>query len=438
VDRRRVQFWLRQVPIGWVVWRLQPLLYLVAWLWRRLLFRTTFIAITGSLGKTTAKECLAGILGSRYPTCRTYRNQNTFEFQILNLLRVRPWHRYAVLEMSAARPGGLERSARLVRPDVAVITSVLRTHTDVFADLDEHAAEKGKLLDALRPGGLAVLNADDPRVAGLARRAPGSVVLFGESPEAVVRAGEVSSKWPARLKFRIGSEIIETQLVGTHWLPTALGAVAAAHSLGMDLGEISRALRQVEPFPGRLLPMRLPNGATLLRDDYNASVDTVETSLQVLGDAEAPRRLLALTDMSDFGKNRKQRLKFLAPKIVRVTEVLILIGEIAAYGARRVVEAGMAPENVHAFATPREATDFLSGELRAGDLVLLKGRTTDHAARIYLGQLGPVGCWKPYCAKPMLCDICWECDITAKQLRRATVARAAHSAGSLRADGQAR
>jgi UDP-N-acetylmuramyl pentapeptide synthase len=170
--------------------------------------------------------------------------------------------------------------------------------------------------------------------------------------------------------------------------------------------------------------MHLPNGATLLRDDYNSSVDTVETSLQVLGDAEAPRRLLVLTDMSDFGKNRKQRLKFLAPKIVRVTEVLILIGEIAAYGARRVVEAGMAPENAHAFATPREATEFLSEELRVGDLVLLKGRTTDHAARIYLGQLGPVGCWKPYCAKPMLCDICWECDITAEQLRRATVVRA--------------
>jgi UDP-N-acetylmuramoyl-tripeptide--D-alanyl-D-alanine ligase len=167
--------------------------------------------------------------------------------------------------------------------------------------------------------------------------------------------------------------------------------------------------------------VRLPNGAVVLRDDYNGSIDTVETSLRVLEEARASRRLLVVTDLSDFDAHRKHRLRYLASRAPYAAEVLVLIGEMAEYGKRRAVEAGLRHENVHAFASMRAAAEYLKQELRPNDVMLLKGRTTDHAARIYFAQLGAVGCWKEYCPKRMLCDICWELDVTPEQLRMAGV-----------------
>lgn len=423
--RTRAELWVRQELLGPVVRFLSPLLYVVAFLWRRLLFRTCFIAITGSLGKTTTKEVLAAILASRARTFKSYRNQNAGFMVSLNILRVRPWHRFAVLEVAAAEPHSMRRPARLVKPDVALILSVLRTHTGAFRDLDEHAAEKALLLESLRPGGLAVLNGDDPRVAKMADRSRFRVCLVGTSPAFDFCADEISSCWPDRLRLRAhhgqDSCAIETQLIGTHWTPAVLAALAAAQSLGVSLPEAAQALRRVEPFAARLQPVKLPSGAIMIRDDYNASIDTIEVSLRILEEAGAQRRVLVITDFSDFGKNRKQRLKFLGAWAGGRVGLLALIGENHDYGRRRAIEAGMAPEAAHGFAALEEAAAFLKKELRPGDLVLLKGRTTDHAARVFFAQIGRVSCWKDYCPKTMLCDICWELGIRRDELRQASV-----------------
>jgi UDP-N-acetylmuramoyl-tripeptide--D-alanyl-D-alanine ligase len=176
----------------------------------------------------------------------------------------------------------------------------------------------------------------------------------------------------------------------------------------MSLRDAARAASRVAPFPARLEPVPLPSGAVVLRDDYNASIDTLDAACQVLREAEARRRLLVVHDFSDFGKNRKHRLRHLAAEAASSAEIALFTGENAAYGRRRAIEAGMKAEDVHEFATLRQATDFLRAELRAGDLMLLKGRTTDHAARVLLGQLHEVRCWKVYCRKTMLCEHCWE------------------------------
>jgi UDP-N-acetylmuramoyl-tripeptide--D-alanyl-D-alanine ligase len=141
----------------------------------------------------------------------------------------------------------------------------------------------------------------------------------------------------------------------------------------------------------------------------------------VLEKASATRRLMVITDISDFGKHRRQRVKYLAGQSRRVAEVAVFVGESAAYGRRRAIEAGMPAENVHAFSSIQAAAEFLRSELRPGDLMLLKGRTTDHVTRIFFAQLGPVGCWKEYCPKRMLCDICWELEVSPEQLRKAVV-----------------
>jgi UDP-N-acetylmuramoyl-tripeptide--D-alanyl-D-alanine ligase len=427
MTKGRWEYWLRQELLRPIVSALQPVLYVAAFIWRRLLFRTTFIAVTGSLGKTTAKECLASILASRGRTFRSYRNQNATPALVLNLLRVRPWHRFAVLEVAAGRPGVMRRSANLVRPNLAIVLNVLRTHTTAFRDQEEHAQEKRLLLEALDSRGLAVLNRDDPLVKSMTGGSGRRAVFFGTTQDCDYRAEHVAAAWPDRLTFEVHCnstvQAVQTQLVGAHWLGSALAALVAANALGVSLPQGAELLRSVEPFPGRLQPVRIPSGAIVLRDDYNASIDTIETSLRILEEAKAPRRLLVITDMSDLAAHRRNRLKYLAGRAPVVAEVMVLVGEMAEYGKRRAIEAGMQRENVHTFPSIRAAAEFLRRELRPNDLMLLKGRTTDHAARIFFAQLGAVGCWTEYCPKRMLCDICWKLDITPEQSRTARVVR---------------
>jgi UDP-N-acetylmuramoyl-tripeptide--D-alanyl-D-alanine ligase len=415
VNLRRLGLWAQETLFWRPVSRYRVLRYPVAALafaWRRLLFRTTFIAITGSLGKTTAKECLAAALGEHFRTIKSSGNRNAGLGLFVSVLRVRPWHRFAVLEVAGAVPDNMRRLAWVVRPDVAVILNVLRTHTTSFPTLDDHAEEKARLLDAVRGGGLALLNADDPRIAPMADRNGLRVRRFGTSPSFDVWADQVSGQWPERLVFRAHagaeSHAVVTQLVGTHWLAAVLAAVATARYCGVPLRGAAEAMRRVEPFPARLQPVQLPIGAIVLRDDYNAAIDTLDVACRVLEEARAGRRLFVVNDFSDFGRNRKNRLRYLAEKAARSAEVALFIGENAAYGQRRAIQAGMLPRDVHACPSFEAAARFLRTELRPGDLVLLKGRTTDHAARIFFAQLGDVGCWKVYCSKRTLCDNCWE------------------------------
>ena len=425
MTRGRLKYWIRQELFGPAVQRLSGVLHLLAFVWRRMLFRTTFVAITGSLGKTTTKECLALVLESVGRTYRTYRNQNGPSMVALNILRVRPWHRYAVLEVAGAAPGMMARSAHLLRPDVAIVLNVLRTHTTAFPGVEQLAEEKALLIGATKRSGVAVLNRDDPLVASMARHTDARVCFFGTTSAADCWADQVSATWPSRLEFVFhrgaASHLIETQLVGTQWLAAAVAVVATADALGVSVSDTARILRVAEAFPGRLQPVRVPSGAIILRDDYNGSVDTIEPSLRVLQEASAHRRLLVVTDVSDFGRNRKQRLKYLGSRCPQVADVAVFIGDLAEYGRRRAIEAGMPAENVQAFSSIQPAAEYLRRELKPGDLMLLKGRTTDHAARIFYAQLGPVGCWKDYCAKTMLCDICWELQITPEQARQAVV-----------------
>lgn len=409
---RRLEPWIRQVALGPLLRRCWPLLVPLASLWRRLLFRTKFIAVTGSAGKTTTKEFLADILASKGKTFRSLGNQNNGFVVPLNILRVRPWHRFAVFELSTNRPGTMRPAAQIVRPDVALMLGVLRMHTKQFQNLDQYAEEKAVLLESLAPGGLAILNGDDPRVAKMAANLKRPVCFTGTASNFDFWIDGISSRWPDRLRFQIhwGDEIcdFETQQVGTHWAPALAAALAAAHSLGVQMADAARVARQTPPYTARMEAISLPNGAVLIRDDYNGSIDTVEASLRVLREAQAIRTVLVITDLADSGMNRRRRLRYLASAVSSWLGVLVLCGQDHEYGRRRAIEAGMPPDRVHSFLTLVEVADFLKRGLQSEDLVLLKGRTSDHVARLFFAQLGTLSCWRDHCEKTMLCDTCWE------------------------------
>jgi UDP-N-acetylmuramoyl-tripeptide--D-alanyl-D-alanine ligase len=404
--------WARREVLDRLLFHGRPVVCALAFLWRRLLFRTTFVAITGSLGKTTARECVAACLAARFRTACARGDTNADGWLALGVLRVRPWHRYAVFEVAAAAPGRMARRLPFIKPDIAVVLGVARTHTTAYQSLEACATEKAQLLEALQPGGLAVLNADDPRVAAM-RPPPGCIVrYFGVGADADVRGEMVSARWPEPLSFRVNcagaTETVQTQLIGAHWMPPVLAALAVAGYAGLTLQQAAAALRQVPPVTGRMQPVELPGGATVLRDDYNAAIDTLDAALGVLADARATRRILLVTDFSDSGQKRKHRLRYLARAAARSTEAVIFVGESAAYGGRQAIEAGMAPERVHTFRTLEETVRFLRSDLGFGDLLLLKGRTTDHVTRVFHALLGPIRCWKTTCRRRVPCDACWE------------------------------
>ena len=391
-------------------WCHPKLLYLLAYIWRRLLFRTTFIAITGSVGKTTTKECIAAIFSAHFRTAKTLYNQNDFHGVPRTILRVRPWHRFAVVEIGTGRRGMVRTLARLVRPHIAIVLAVARTHTNFFKTLDETAREKAQILETLSPEGLAILNADDPRVGKMRDSCECRAKTFGLSPGLDLWADEVSSKWPDRLTLRVRTQSetqwVKTNLVGIHWANSVLAALLTARACGIALKVAAAELEQVNPFTARMQPVLMPSGATILRDEENGSPDTLRAALKVFRESIATRKVLVMSDVSDSREKPRVRLRELGKVASEIADLAIFIGEYGHHAVKAAIASGMKPECVLDFKDLYRATLYLQSELCSGDLVLLKGRSTDHLSRVLLAQFGPIRCWKTKCHKKIVCDLC--------------------------------
>lgn len=413
----------------------------VAGLWRRLMFRTTFIAVTGSVGKTSCKEVIAEVLSSRFPVLRTRGGNNHYRGVFRTLLRVRPWHKYCVIEIGIDGPGQMEKFARTVKPDVAVWLSVAKTHTMMFKTLENTATEKSKLVSALRPGGIAVLNDDNPYIAAFEPPAHAKTFYFGSTARSSCRASNISSRWPERLGFHaeVDDESVDitTQFVGEHWVSSILPALLIGKLEGVALADAARALSIYEPLSMRMSPVRLPNGATMIRDERNGSVDTMAAAFKVFGDATAARKILILTDVSDSPQKPRRRLRAMAKRASEVADAVMFVGEHCEAGARGAIDAGMSPDNVWYFYNIQDAAEHLRSVLRPDDLVLLRGRRVDHMQRLYLNLIDEVKCWKNACRKGTHCQVCWELKHPRRRLswqpsRRARLIQRVQSLAELR------
>jgi UDP-N-acetylmuramoyl-tripeptide--D-alanyl-D-alanine ligase len=330
----------------------------------------------------------------------------------MTLFRVRPWHRYAVIEVAIDQPGQMKWFGRVVRPDVAVWLSTARTHTRQYESLAQIASEKSRLVDALAPRGVAILNDDDPYVRAYQPPKYARAVRFGRGASSGIWADGIESVWPERLSFTVHqasrSERVQTQLVGTHWVPSVLAAIVVGLECGFRLEDTVRPLVYVRPFAARLSPQVLANGAVLLRDDYNGSIDTFERALKVLSEAKADRKILVISDISDANQRWQLRSRRIGAKAARYADVGVFVGERAVKTAANAVRAGMDPKNAFSFLSLQKAVEFLKLELRSGDLVLVKGRGVDKLSRLPLALTQNVTCWRATCTLNQQCDFCSE------------------------------
>jgi UDP-N-acetylmuramoyl-tripeptide--D-alanyl-D-alanine ligase len=368
---------------------------------RRGLDHVVFVGVTGSAGKTTTKDLVAAVLARRYKGTKSPGTHNAAQWVSRTVLGVRRDDGFCVLELGASGPGSLDDPIVLVRPSIAVITNVGGDHRKAFRTLDATAAEKAKLVAAVPDDGLAVLNADDPRVMAMAGSCRGRVLTYGLTPDAAIHAESVTSSWPDRLSF---VAIHGEQRVGVHWVHACLAAITVGAGFGIPLADAAAALADVEPAPGRLSPVEAA-GVTFLRDEVKASLWSIGPSLEFLRSARAPRKVVVIGTISDYGGRASAVYASVARQALEVADEVIFVGPQAlrCSGARALPKGNA----LHAFLTAREAHAHLSNTLVAGDLVLLKGsQRADHLLRLVLARKRRIACWRTTCRRMKFCDEC--------------------------------
>jgi alanine racemase len=334
------------------------------------------IGITGSVGKTSTKEAVAAVLAQRYPVFRNEGNLNGRFGLPVALGKLRRGQHPAVLEMAADSLDEIRDLADVVRPRVAVVTRVGRSHLAYFGSIENVAREKGALVEALPPEGTAILNADDPLVMAMAGRTRARIVTFGCAPEADLYADEVTSSWDGTqltAHWRGASQRLTIPLLGPHHAYTALAACAVGLTYGLSWDEIRAGLSGLLPLPGRTRLLEGIKGCHLLDDSYNASPTSALAALDVLAALPASRRILVLGDMAELGDYAAEGHRRVGRRAAEVVDLLVSKGEVAQTAALEAIQTGMPPSNVHITYTADDAARIVTERARAGDLILLKG-----------------------------------------------------------------
>jgi UDP-N-acetylmuramoyl-tripeptide--D-alanyl-D-alanine ligase len=339
----------------------------------RKIWGKTAIGITGSMGKTTTKEAMAHLLAVKYRVHRTKGNFNNHFGLPLGLLTLEPEYDLAVVEMGMSHSGEISALARIALPNQAVVTNVAPVHLESFENIAGIARAKYELIEALPPGGTAVLNADDEYVSQFGRDYKGKVILFGLKTMADVRAENIEALGTEGTRFDLVSretrQSVLSPLLGKHNVYNVLAAAAVALEHGITPSEIAEALPFLQPADKRGQVVQLGN-ITVLYDCYNSSPKALMAAADTLTAMPARRRIVVAGEMLELGPTGEE-LHRECGRYIAESKIDFLLGVRGL--ARPMVEAasraGMKAEFV---ATPEEAADWLARETREGDVVLLK------------------------------------------------------------------
>ncbi len=334
------------------------------------------VAITGSAGKTTTKEAVSHILSSRYKVFRNPANYSGRFGLPIALGGLTPDYDVAVLEMATDHFGEMELLARMAPPVVAAVTVVSPAHLAAFGDLEGVAREKGTLLEALPPDGLAVLNADDPRVLAMAERSSAPYVTCAIEAAADYKAGSIQVS-PDGTTFELVSSGERRRLripwLGPQFTRAALVAAAVAERFGVGLEDVAEYLETLPPVPGRLNPIPGKNGSLLLDDSYNASPAAVIAGLEVMSQLPAQKRVAVLGEMAELGAASEESHRQVGRYAARVVSLLVTKGKAAKLMADEARAAGLDPQAIEVTYTSEDAAAAIEPHLAPGTLVLAKG-----------------------------------------------------------------
>lgn len=339
------------------------------------------VAVTGSAGKTTAKELIAHILGSTgrkvLKNIRNYNNGLGHPLTVLNLASDKTYD-VAVLEMGMSTPmHEIQRLCRITPPDIAVVLNVLPVHVEHLGSIENVAMAKAELVEGMKPGGIAVLNADDPRVFAMRELVNGKVLTYAIEDRADVKAADISFPRFGETSFTLttprGSADVRFPLNGRHNISNALAAAAVGHNFSMSAEEIAESLGSVQPPPQRGEVLHFKDGFTVINDSYNSNPAALLSMVQMLIEgAASARKIVVAGEMLELG-NDEQAIHRQTGERLAASGIDRLIGVRGS--ARELVEgARIAGLSFAEFAENSEAAgDRLAQEVRSGDVVLIKG-----------------------------------------------------------------
>ncbi len=395
-------------------------------------YQPLVIGITGSVGKSSAKEAIALVLSASYRVRSAEGNQNNeigipltiigaksggrsvfrwllvfFRWAGTMLFPIR-FPQVLVLEMGIDRPGDMEYLLNFVPVNIGVVTQVSSSHIAYFGSVGNIAKEKGRLIAELPENGYAILNADDKNVIRMQERTRAKIITYGFSESASVRADHILfHRDPRRMEgfsFKVAVEgksvpVRLPKIIAKHHIFGVLSAIGVGLSLKMNLVEIARALERFEPLPGRLRLLPGREGAFLLDDTYNASPVSVRAALDVVKELMAPRKIVVLGDMLELGADATEEHGGLAEVIeASGAHIIFTVGQHMRSLHEALLARGYARKRVLWMPDPISALEALLQTIRPDDLILIKGSRGMRMEKIVEGLL-----IDPRDAKALLC-----------------------------------
>jgi UDP-N-acetylmuramoyl-tripeptide--D-alanyl-D-alanine ligase len=307
------------------------------------------VGITGSTGKTIAKEVVADVLSRTHRVLRNEGNLNSETGLPMTLMRLEPDDEIAVLEMSMYTEGEIARLTEIAEPEVGVVLAVHATHLQRAGSIEAIARAKSELPAALPPEGLAILNADDARVAAMRSVTRAAVRTVGIERDADVRARDIVGRGLAGTEFTLvapwGERRVRSALPGRHLVLHALVAAAVAERFDVPLPEVAAALEAGSRAEHRMQILAGASGATLVDDTYNASPVSVAAALDFLAEtpvADGGRRIAVLGDMLELGPDETALHREIGRHAAATLDALVAVGERGAWIAEGAAEQGLA------------------------------------------------------------------------------------------------
>lgn len=342
----------------------------------------TVVGITGSNGKTTTKDLLAHMLPHVVAPQGSYNNEIGLP---LTVLRAEAATRHLVLEMGASGPGHIAYLTSLAPPDIAVVLMVGTAHAAGYDGPDGIAKAKREIVTGLRPGGLAVLNADDSAVVEMASSAP-TALTFGTAPSADVRASGLRMV-RGRAAFTVhvadASAPVQLSLVGEHQVGNALAAIAVSLQCGLTVEQAATSVSAATAISGhRMAITERPDGVTIIDDSYNASPESMRAALRALMDvAGGGRTFAAIGAMLEMGPEAAAAHADIGHIAVRLgIDYLVVVGEGAKAAYDAAVREGSWGDEAIFVDTIAQAREYLDGNLAPGDTLLIKA---SHGSGLY-------------------------------------------------------
>ena len=349
------------------------------------------VGITGSVGKTSTKEMIAGVLSEGFCVLKTEGNFNNEVGLPLTILRIREEHQVAVVEMGISDFGEMHRLSKIAKPDICVMTNIGQCHLENLGTREGILKAKSEIFDFMNPQGHILVNGDDDMLQKVPAKAENKLMHFGMNPGNEVYASDVMNKGllGSEATVHMGLEVfsVSIPLPGVHMVYNALAAAAVGKCLGLTKEQIRAGIAGVQSVGGRSNVMALKN-YTVIDDCYNANPVSMKAAVDLLATALG-RKVAVLGDMFELGDEECELHKEVgAYAAKKEVNVIVCTGQLSAYmyegasDARKEELSAAQKCEVYYFKTRDEMLEELSGILKHGDNILVKASHGMHFEKV--------------------------------------------------------